>query len=113
VKDLEEAWEKEAKEQGMDIEQLAKNMEENYEWEDKTISRVEYTLPQEPIIEEEEENEETEKKDPGLRIDVKATGAEKRFSALSIEEDQFVDALTSPVIDKPKDSVEFWRGGED
>jgi hypothetical protein len=110
VKAVEQAWEKEAKDQGMNIEQLAKNLEEDYTWEEKTISRAEHTLPQEAVIEEEEKRE--PKKDKKLRIDVKPR-AEKRFSALSIDEDQFVDALTSPLIDKPKDSGEFPRDGDD
>lgn len=107
---MEQAWEKEAKDQGMNIEQLAKNLEEDYTWEEKTISRAEHTLPQEAVIEDEEKRE--PKKDKKLRIDVKPR-VEKRFSALSIDEDQFVDALTSPLIDKPKDSGEFPRDGDD
>jgi hypothetical protein len=110
VKDIEEAWDKEAKKQGMDIEQLAKSMEKDYVWEEKTISRVEHTLPQETIIKEGMEG--TEKDAPGLRIDVKSA-TEKRWSALSIEEDQFVDALQSPVTDKPKASGEYQRDPED
>lgn len=95
----------------MDIEQLAKTMEKEYTWEDKSISRAEHTLPHESIIEEEEKHK-MEQKDKGLRIDLKSS-ADKRMSAMSVEEDQFVDALTSPVIDKAKDSGEFLRGGED
>ena len=95
----------------MDIEQLAKSMDKDYTWEDKSISRAEHTLPQEPVIEEQEKDK-SETKDKGLRIDVKSP-ADKRLSAMSIEEDQFVDALTSPVIDKTKDSGEFSRGEGD
>lgn len=70
-----------------------KNSEAEYAWEDKSVPRVEQISLQNSIHSEGGKNE---KNDSAKNIKVIP---DKR---LSIEEEQFVDALTSP-IEKPTD----------
>ena len=87
VKDVDGAWEKEAKEKGLPLEELMKNGETEFTWDDKSVPRL--NLP-EPMNHNEERSE---------NDDETTFSQDKR---LSLEEDHFVDALTSP-IEKPKD----------
>jgi hypothetical protein len=67
------------------MEELMKSMETEYNWEDKSnIPRIDQTV----LLESIQDNE-------GEAL----TGHDKR---ISVDEDQFVDALASP-IEKPKD----------
>jgi hypothetical protein len=95
VKDVEGAWEKEAMEKGVAVEALMKNSEVEYTWEDESIPRVERILLQDSIQSEAGKNE-TNDSAKSIKVvpDMK----------LSIEEEHFVDALTSP-IEKPKNWV--------
>jgi hypothetical protein len=99
VKKAEEAWQKEAEEKGTDIDGLANVVEKDYHWEEKGLDAIEHVKPQDEIVLQEETNgQEAEKvKEDGETVD-------KR---LSLEEDQFVDALQSPMRDKPKDWEEM------
>jgi hypothetical protein len=92
VKDVEKAWEKEAQRKGVPLANLMRGLDTKHTWEDKPALWVEQLLLQDSIIEEgENESSEATKK-----INV---APEKR---LSIEDEHFVDALTSP-MEKPKD----------
>lgn len=90
VKDVEGAWEKEAKENGLPMDEIMKSRETQFVWEDKSLSRVDF---QEPPKQDDGKAEKSAMKD---------VASDKR---MSLEEEQFVDALTSPV-EKPKD----WNG---
>src|SRR5438876_12018290 len=57
VKDIERAWEKEAKEKGIAVEELMKDSEVDYTWEDKSVPRVEQILLQDSIHLERRKNE--------------------------------------------------------
>jgi hypothetical protein len=87
VKDVEGAWEKEAKEKGLPMEELMKSGVTEHTWDDKSVPRL--ILP-EPMNQDDERSENDDKK---------TLYTDKR---LSLEEDHFVDALTSP-LEKPKD----------
>jgi len=93
VKDVEGAWEKEAKESGVALEELMKNSEAECTWEDKSVPRVERTLLQDSIQSEGGKN--------GTNDSAKIIKFVPDIR-LSIDEEHFVDALTSPV-EKPKD----------
>ena len=97
VKDVEDAWQKEAQEKGIAVNDLMTNSEKEYVW-DEAVPRVEETPPQETVIEEgaEEVVASTEKLTP-------VRGHQR---ALSLEDDQFVDALQSP-MEKPRDWKEW------
>ena len=87
VKDVEGAWEKEAKESGLPMEEMMKSRETEYVWEDKSVPRIKL---QEQMNQDEGQS--------GKR-EIGIVAPNKR---LSLEEEQFVDALTSP-MQKPKD----------
>jgi hypothetical protein len=108
VREAEEAWEKEAKGKGMDLERLAKRMEKDYVWEEKTATRIEHVFPAEDTTSlngEREEAVDADQKKVDLKVD-------KRLSRLSLEEDNFVDALTSPISEKPRDWPELSASDE-
>ena len=70
-----------------------KDSEVDYTWEDKSVPRVEQILLQDSIHLERRKNEAN---DPTKSVNVILD------YRLSVEEEQFVDALTSP-LEKPKD----------
>jgi len=103
VKDVEVAWEKEAQAKGVAVHELMGNSEKEYVWEDKAAPRVEETLPQETVIEEGPEEV--------VMATEKVTPVKGHQRAFSLEEDQFVDALQSP-IEKPRDWKEWTESVE-
>jgi len=107
VKNAEEAWEKEAQEKGTDIEGLVKSMETNYDWKKKSVAEVEYIKPQGEIVLEEvgKGKEEGE----GEQGEQQVVENNKR---LSLDEDQFVDALQSPMREKSKEYEEMMSDHE-
>ena len=98
VKDVEDAWKKEAQDKGVAVHELMGTSEKEYVWEDKAAPRVEETLPQETVIEEGPEEV--------VMATEKLTPVKGHQRAFSLEEDQFVDALQSP-IEKPRDWKEW------
>jgi hypothetical protein len=80
----------------MELDELAKGMEEEYTWEDKPISETGSVKLEAPEIRIETLEE--------LKRDDKPMVANDK--RLSLEEDQFVDALTSP-LEKPRDWTDF------
>jgi hypothetical protein len=93
IKQVEDAWETEAKEKGVTIDELMKSStEDEYNWEEHEIPRTDRNVQETVIIQEPIPNEEEEK-----RV---SRNVDKRFSAISM--DDFVDALTSPV-ERPRD----------
>jgi len=103
VKAVEDAWEKEAQDKGVAVEELMGNSEKEYVWEDKAAPRVEETLPWETVIEEGPEEVVTSME--------KLMPVKGHHRALSLESDQFVDALQSPV-EKPRDWKEWTESAE-
>jgi hypothetical protein len=97
VKEVDKAWEKAAKEKGMDMETLAKSQEKEYIWEEKTTTRLGLVMPDDDTSSV--KGDRAEVVEPGKTLELKSN----RLSRLSLEEDQFVDALTSPISEKPKD----------
>jgi hypothetical protein len=100
---VEVAWEKEAQDKGVAVHDLMGNSEKEYVWEDKAAPRVEETLPQETVIEEGPEEV--------VMATEKVTPVKGHQRAFSLEEDQFVDALQSP-IEKPRDWKEWTESVE-
>jgi hypothetical protein len=98
VREAEEAWAKEAKEKGLNLEKLAKSMEKPYVWEEKKATRIEHVLSEEdtPNL----NGERGGVGDVAMKVDLKS---DKRSSRLSLAEDDFVDALSSPISEKPRD----------
>jgi hypothetical protein len=109
VRNAEEAWEKEAKERGTDAEGLAKSMETNYDWEEKTLDTVTHVKPQGEIVVQAEQGEAEGGEEGGKDVQCyeKERGKDREEEVvekrLSLEDDQFVDALQSPMRDKPRD----------
>lgn len=101
VKEAEKAWEKEAKDKGMDMETLAKSLEKEYVWEEKTTTRIGLVIPEEDTSSSNGDREQI------VELREKVELKSDRLSRLSLEEDQFVDALTSPISEKPKDWPEL------
>ena len=96
VKDVEEAWTREAKGKGMGWDQYTKSIEEEYinTWEDHGVSVMESMKVDIPRIQ--------------LTVDDPIKVGNKR---MSFEGDHFVDALTSP-LEKPKDwDLSLPKGG--
>ena len=94
VKEVEGAWEKEAKERGIVASDLMKNSEVEDIWGEKYVSRVEQILLQKPTQVGGGQNETNNSSDESTDV-----VSDKR---MSLEGEQFVDALTSP-LEKPKD----------
>jgi hypothetical protein len=92
VKDVEEAWAKKAKGKGLELDELAKGLEKEYTWDEKLSRNLESIKSDVPVIQIANSEE-------GEMDDKNKTGDDKR---LSLEEDQFVDALSSP-LQKPRD----------
>ena len=94
VKDAEGQWEIEAKKRGVTIEELVKSQQLQYKWEeeDSALRRMQSPLQESMASNVENRTQEEARND----IERKS---EKR---LSVEDEHFVDALTSPV-EKPKD----------
>jgi len=90
IKNAEEAWEKEAQEKGMAVEDLIKTMEKDSStvWEDHFAPTLGATRIPEDLRKLQGDKEE----------EVTETGCDKRASVL---EEEFVDAPTSP-LEKPK-----------
>src|SRR5271170_1504700 len=97
IKNVEEQWEKEASEKGVAVEDLMKSMEKEYTWDDEGVTRVENDI----TLHESTNSEggaEKEEKDGLKKKETPTIVLDKR---LSLEDEHFVDALTSP-MEKPK-----------
>jgi hypothetical protein len=90
---VERAWEHEARESGTDVDGLARKMRESTTVLKPPDSGIkERMAPEKPVIRVQgEERKETDERD------------DKRLSRMSMLSDEFVDAPTSPVSEKPKD----------
>lgn len=82
-------------------------METDYDWKEENVIEVEYIKPQGEIILEEVGNGKEEGE--GEQGEQQVVENNKR---LSLEEDQFVDALQSPMREKSKEYEEMMSDQE-